>query len=95
MEAVDKNAKELKGSVAATAGMSIAKSTIKQPCYMCGHSGYGSQECRFGDSKCHKCGKLRHIASACCSSNKKFSNIKKSRILQIAKLGGLTLHNHK
>ena len=78
MEAADKNAKELQGSVAATAVMNIAKSKSKQPCYRCGYSGHGSQECRFRDAKCHKCGKLGHIASACRSSNKKFSNLKKS-----------------
>ena len=79
MEATHKNAKELKGSVAATAVMNIAKCKSKQPCYRCGRSGHGSQECRFRDAKCHKCGKLGHIASACRSSNKKFSNLKKSR----------------
>ena len=78
-EAADKNAKELKGSVAATALMNIAKSKSKQTCYRCGHSGHGSKECCFRDGKCHKCGKLEHINSACHSSNKKFSNLKKSR----------------
>ena len=52
MEAADKNAKELKGSVAVTAVMNIAKSKSKQPCYRCGRSGYGCQECCFRDAKC-------------------------------------------
>ena len=95
MEAANKNTKEIKRSVAATAVMNIAKSTSKQPCYRCGHSGHGSQECHFHDAKCYKCGKLGHIASVCQSSNKKLSNLKKSRNSPDCKLSGLTLHNHR
>ena len=32
--------------------------------------GHASKDCRFKDVKCHKCGKIGHIAPACRSKGK-------------------------
>ena len=71
MEAAAKQSKELKGG--AQRGTPVLVVDTPGPAQSCGRCGRAWEPPRFGfkTATCHKCGKVGHIASACCSGQKK------------------------
>ena len=74
VEAAEMNALKLKGGTTmdvmrVAPQQSKKKAEKKGACSQCGNKGDQPWECRYKDSKCHKCHKVGHLAKACRSKS--------------------------
>lgn len=67
MEAAEKNAKSLKGTVPAVHNVNtgVKRPPVQSTCHRCGRTNHEAKDCRFRDAVCHFCNKKGHIAPVC------------------------------
>ena len=74
MEAATQKAKEFKGTQRTQPVMAVQMPgagpvvSTNNRCTRCGRGNYDQSECKFRNAKCHKCGRVGHIAPVCRSS---------------------------
>ena len=60
--------RENQGILGASAEQMASKEiTAKSKCICCGRTGHPPTQCKCKTFKCHKCQKVGHLASVCCS----------------------------